>query len=306
MTWGILDTPSWRRKSRLTNSHLLAIAIRPGLHHNHIMRLLILMAVLLVTTAHAYKLHDAHLHYNQNVWKRLPAEQAIDFMLQNDIQRAIFSSTPEKGTEMLYEIAPERIIPFIRPYRSYADVMTWHHNPEIVDYIREQAKKGIYRGFGEFHMWFYHLDGQSIVPELMQIAADQGWALSAHTDIKTIEKLIQMQPTVNVIWAHCGFSNPAAQIQALMDKYPTAYCDMSLYEKLTDEDDNITPEWKALLQRHPDRFMAAIDTYKEARWGELREHAEFIREWLAQLPPEVAELVAHGNVTRLFPVQRTD
>lgn len=253
--------------------------------------------------AQGYKLYDMHLHYNQSVWQRLPPEQAIRFLLENNIQRAVFSSTPERGTEMLYEIAPERVIPFIRPYRTYDDVPNWHHNPEILDYISEQADKGIYRGFGEFHMGFKHLDGKSIVPQLMQIAAEQNWVISAHTDMETIEALIAMQPTLPIVWAHCGFSYEAHEIRALVEKYPTAYCDMSLYEKLVDEDDNLTPQWKALMEDHPDRFMVAIDTYKESRWGEVREHAQHIQEWLAQLSPDAARMIANGNVNRLLPVR---
>ena len=267
------------------------------------MRILLFIVVFITTTVHAYNLHDAHLHYNQSIWKRLPPGQVIHYLTENDIQRAIFSSTPEKGTEMLYEIAPDRIIPFIRPYRSYSDVLSWHHNPEIVDYIREQAGKGIYQGFGEFHMWIEHLDGNSVLPEIMQIAAEQDLVLSAHTDIETIEALIRMQPAVKVIWAHCGFSAPAEAVQQLIEKYSTAYCEMSLYEKLVDEDDNLTPEWKQLMEKYPDRFMVGIDTYKDARWGEVAEHADFIQEWLGQLKPEAAVLIANGNVSRLFPVR---
>ena len=267
------------------------------------MRILLFIIAALAATVHAYDLHDAHLHYNQSIWKRLPPDQVIHYLIENDIQRAIFSSTPEKGTEMLYELAPDRIIPFIRPYRSYGDVMSWHHNPDIVDYIREQAGKGIYRGFGEFHMWIEHLDGKSVLPELMQIAAEQDWVLSAHTDIETIETLIRMQPAVKVIWAHCGFSAPADEVQQLIEKYPTAYCEMSLYEKLVDEDDNLTPEWKQLMEKYPDRFMVGIDTYKDGRWGEVAEHADLIQEWLMQLKPEAAALIANGNISRLFPAR---
>lgn len=262
-----------------------------------------LLLLCLTAAAHAdYELYDMHLHYNQSVWKRLPPQQAIRFLVENNIQRAVFSSTPAAGTERLYELAPERIIPFIRPYRSLRDVLTWHHNPEIVDYIRQQAKKGIYRGLGEFHVWFHQLDGNSIVPELMQIAADHNWAISAHTDIHTIKALIGMQPGLPVVWAHCGFSREAHEIRALIEQYPTAYCDMSLYEKLQDENDNLRPEWKALMEAHPERFMVAVDTYKEARWGELQQHTRAIQEWLAQLSPRAAKMIASGNVARLFPV----
>ncbi len=256
-----------------------------------------------VNLVHGYELYDMHLHYNRNVWKRLLPEQVIKLLRENNIQRAVFSSTPEKGTEMLYAIAPDLVIPFIRPYRSYYDVLTWHHNPEILDYIREQAAKGIYRGFGEFHMWFKHLDGKSIVPELMRISAEQRWVISAHTDIETIEALIQMQPTLPIVWAHCGFTYEAHEVRALVEKYPSVHCDMSLYEKLVDENDNLTPQWKALMEDYPDRFMVAIDTYKEARWGRVREHARYIQEWLAQLSPRAASMIASGNVARLLPAK---
>ena len=169
---------------------------------------------------------------------------------------------------------------------------------------RTQLRQPFLDVFGEFHMWFHHLDGKSILPEIMQIAADEGWVLSAHTDITAMKKLIQMQPTVNIIWAHCGFVVPADKVEALMDKYPTAHCDMSFYELLTDEDDNLTPEWKALMEKHPDRFMVAVDTFKEGRWGDLQKHTDYIQEWLAQLSPRAAELIANGNVTRLFPLQK--
>ena len=244
-----------------------------------------------------------HLHYNSDVWRRLPPRQAIEHLLQNNITRAVFSSTPTRGTEMLHAIAPRRIIPFVRPYRSYDDVPDWHHNPAIVDFVKSQAAKGIYRGFGEFHMEYKHLDGASVVPELMQIAAENNWVISAHTDIETIEALIKMQPQLPVVWAHCGFAYQAHEIRALVEKHPTAYCDMSLYEKLLDEDDNLTPHWKALMEDHPDRFMVGIDTFSMSRWGELSDHAELIQEWLRQLSPSAARLIANGNVARLFPPQ---
>jgi hypothetical protein len=268
------------------------------------MRLLIMTLLLNSLTVLAIDLHDGHIHYNQSVWKRMSPEEAVRHMGNNAIVRAIVSSTPAEGTEALYQIAPQRIIPFLRPYRTSRDVQTWHHNPEILDYVRSKARSGIYRGFGEFHMWHDHLDGHSIVPQLMQIAADNQWSISAHTDRQTIVALIEMQPSLNMIWAHCGFDVPAQEIRPLIESYPNFYCEMSFYEKLVDEDDNLLPEWKALMEDHPDRFMVGTDPYKDARWGDLQKHTDFIQEWLAQLSPEAASLIAQGNVTRLFPVSQ--
>lgn len=274
------------------------------LESNDLIRFLVIFCLLLTPSAYAYKLQDAHLHYNKSVWERLPPEQAIRFLVEHGVERAAFSSTPDKGTEMLYEVAPDHVIPFTRPYRSNADVLTWHHNPELVEYTRQQAAKGIFRGLGEFHFWFHHLNGKSIIPELMQIAKEQNWVVNAHTDIIGLKKLLNMQPSVNIIWAHCGFLEPARKIEALMDKYPRAHCDMSFYELLTDEDDNLTPEWKALMEKHPDRFMVAVDTFSEDRWGDLQKHTDYIQEWLSQLSPEAGMLIAHGNMMRLFPMQQ--
>lgn len=74
-----------------------------------------------------------------------------------------------------------------------------------------------------------------------------------------------MQPGLPIVWAHCGFSYEAHEIRALAENYPTAHCDMFLYEKLQDEGDNVTPEWKQLMEDHPDRFLVAVDTYQLAR-----------------------------------------
>ena len=253
----------------------------------------------------AQELHDGHIHYNQTIWRDLPPDHALEYMTESGISRAIVSSTPTEGTERLYRLAPDRVIPFIRPYRTLADVMSWHNNREILSHIKKKAVTGIYRGFGEFHMWIEHMPG-SIIPELAQFAADQGWALSAHTDAESIEALAKMQPTVPVIWAHCGFDYPAAGVQQLMERYANVYCDLSLQETMTDEDDNLTPVWQALLERHPDRFLVGMDTNKAKRWGNLTVNVELAKEWLGQLSPRAAQLVASGNISRLFPPKARD
>ena len=249
----------------------------------------------------AMDFYDGHIHYNRVVWKRLPPAAAIKIMDFNGIKRAIVSSTPAAGTDALYEQAPDRIIPFIRPYRTLKDVLTWHHDPEIVDYVREQAATGKYRGFGEFHIYEQHLSEKSVFPELMQIAADNKWPLSAHTDEETIEVIFKLQPSLHVMWAHCGFTTPPEVVRAMIETYPRFYCELSFYEKLVDEDDNLLPGWKALMEDHPDRIIAGTDPFSLGRWGDLQKHAGFIKEWLAQLTPAAAEQIARGNIARLFP-----
>jgi hypothetical protein len=48
--------------------------------------------------------------------------------------------------------------------------------------------------------------------------------------------------------------------------------------------------WRDLFTTHPKRFMTPLDTYVTDRH----------RVWLAQLPPDIARGIAHGNAARLF------
>jgi predicted TIM-barrel fold metal-dependent hydrolase len=50
----------------------------------------------------------------------------------------------------------------------------------------------------------------------------------------------------------------------------------------------------------PDRFLLGTDTFTPERWYFVVEHAQWSRQWLADLPPAVAERIAWKNGERLF------
>jgi hypothetical protein len=52
--------------------------------------------------------------------------------------------------------------------------------------------------------------------------------------------------------------------------------------------------------RHRDRFMIGTDTYVTPRWGEYVGLVEQHRNWLSQLPLDIASDIAWRNATRLF------
>ena len=70
---------------------------------------------------------------------------------------------------------------------------------------------------------------------------------------------------------------------------------------MVDEEGLLTEEWKVLLTQYRTRFLIGMDTYKPSRWADLPETAEATRGWLSQLPEEVADAIARGNMDRLFP-----
>lgn len=246
-----------------------------------------------------FKFNDGHIHYNKDVWSRMPPENALRYLTENGVERFIVFSTPTEGTEKLYRLAPDRVIPFIMPYRNHLDRYRFHSDPTMVTYLKDKIENGNYRGIGEFHLFHKHKDTE-VMKQIMQLAADHDLAINAHADYETIKTLIALQPQLRLIWAHCGMEHPLKDIEQAFEKYPNLYCDLSFRYHMFDDDWILTPGWKAVLEKHSDRFVLGMDTYIPRRWAELPEHVEFAHEWLQQLSEEARNKIARENINNWF------
>jgi hypothetical protein len=65
---------------------------------------------------------DAHIHYKQPAWDQYPVSSIIELMDENGVAMGLVSSTPDQGTIMLWEYAPNRIVPELRPYQPGDEV----------------------------------------------------------------------------------------------------------------------------------------------------------------------------------------
>ena len=74
---------------------------------------------------------------------------------------------------------------------------------------------------------------------------------------------------------------------------------MSFREGIT-EAHTLSRQWRDLFTNYPTRFLVGTDTYIPQRWLQLPEITVQYRDWLAQLPTDVAKAIAHGNGARLF------
>ena len=84
------------------------------------------------TAAERLPIFDAHIHYNRDAWEAYEPDKVIELLDAAGVPRALVSSTPDDGTLMLFEAAPDRVVPILRPYRSSRDRADWFENPEIV------------------------------------------------------------------------------------------------------------------------------------------------------------------------------
>jgi Amidohydrolase len=247
---------------------------------------------------------DAHLHYNEEALAAYPVDRVLDLFRRHGVRGILASSRPNAGTHRLVEAAQDTrgqlwVVPFFRPYRVPSDVGTWFRDPEIFALMQAELGSRAYRGIGEFHLHGADAGGD-LVRRMVALSVERGLWLHAHSDEDAIEALYRHDPRARIIWAHTGFSAPAASVARLIEAHPTLMCELSYRSGIVDGAGRLTPEWRDLFTRYPDRFLVGSDTWNNQRLDSYGSVIEEYRQWLAQLPVDVARRIALGNAERLF------
>jgi hypothetical protein len=58
--------------------------------------------------------------------------------------------------------------------------------------------------------------------------------------------LYEIDPTLRIVWAHAGMSEPPATVDRMLRRYPTLTAELS-YRQVTASGGPLDPEWKALF-----------------------------------------------------------
>jgi predicted TIM-barrel fold metal-dependent hydrolase len=67
------------------------------------------------------------------------------------------------------------------------------------------------------------------------------------------------------------------------------------------EGERIAPEWRAVIDNHPDRFILNFVNVFAEHWGDFYlDQAKLWQRALQDLPPDIANAIAHGNAVRLW------
>ena len=120
-------------------------------------RALLVLAVLLASggaarAADLMPVFDAHLHYSHDAWDPVPPERAVAILRQAGLRRAMISSSDDEGTQKLYALAPDIVIPVLRPYRKRGDVSTWVRDETVLTYLAERLARHRYAEIGRAHV----------------------------------------------------------------------------------------------------------------------------------------------------------
>jgi hypothetical protein len=242
-------------------------------------------------------LFGAHIHYNQPVWDSIPPRDAVDRLDNAGLTRVFVSSTPTAGTERLYALAPNRVVPLLRPYDAPADRRDWFEDPQLSDRLAARLAAFPYRGIGEFHVFGENASTPAMAA-MIRMAIERGLFLHAHADRDAIERLLAQADGLTVIWAHAGFDVPTTELAELLERQPNLLLELS-YRNDIAPGGQLDPRWRALFIAHPERFLVGMDTHVDDRWDALGELAQETRQWLDQLPAAVARRIAFDNAAAL-------
>jgi predicted TIM-barrel fold metal-dependent hydrolase len=121
-----------------------------------------------------------------------------------------------------------------------------------------------------------------------------------------LEAALRAVPRATLVLAHAGSATPAA-LEPLLARHANLVVDLSGMHfqrtpALASEKGPLDPAWKALIEKHRDRFVMGIDVWA-ARLFEpamLDRLMTWTRRILGELSPETAERVAHRNAARIY------
>ena len=263
-------------------------------------------------------LFDTHLHYNQEAWDGqtgpYPPAEALARMQRNRVTAIVSNSRPNAGTQTLAASREAReagvtVVPFVRLYRNRDDYSNWFRDPTIYEMVQTELARGTasgpYRGLGEFHLYDSANANGPVARQLIALAEREKLTVLAHVDDVAIDLLMANAPSkgrdLRLIWAHTGIGGaPIERVQALLERYPLLMGELSYRPGLTCEGGQLCPEWRALILKHPGRFLVGSDTWVNQRWSAYDGIMQGYRVWLGGLPADVAQRIAYGNAAALF------
>ena len=245
---------------------------------------------------------DAHIHYKEPAWAAYPVSSIIELMDTSGVAMGLVSSTPDDGTIMLWDYAPNRIVPELRPYHGDAGSSNWAKSPDMAAYLEQRLETYPHTGIGEFHIRSLDMSDEPLFRKIIALARKDDLFLHVHSGPEPIRWLYSLDPEVKIIWAHAGLGEPPEAVYSLMSDHPTLAADTSLREFAINNgpDGKLNPAWEKIVIDFQDRLMVGSDTWVNGQWDNYESIIASNRAWLSKLPRDIAEKIAYKNAQRLF------
>jgi len=130
--------------------------------------------------------------------------------------------------------------------------------------------------------------------------------------VEELERVLKRHPGTRFIWAHAGTSMAInrrrhldrllPELERLLSEFENLWIDLSwsvLDEYLLLEDGSPNPDWLALMEKHPDRFMIGSDAL--GKFESMGRKIAGFDPVLDALAPETADMIARANFLGVLP-----
>lgn len=242
---------------------------------------------------------DAHAHYSAPDAAAFTPAEILARLDAAGVSRLVTTSSPPRLTQSLYRHAPQRIIPLLGVYEADLHKGHWVHDATLPARVAAQLDADIWAGIGELHL--FAADARApVFAQLVKLAQARSLVLMLHGDAAVVERAFELAPDVRVLWAHLGTEPDPALLDAMLGRFPNLWIDTSVRDARIAPDGTLLPAWRALFERHPERFLVAVDTFSVNRWRHYGEAVATIRRWVAPLPEPLKSNLLHDNAARLF------
>jgi predicted TIM-barrel fold metal-dependent hydrolase len=147
--------------------------------------------------------------------------------------------------------------------------------------------------------------------KLFELAAAKGVPVIIHEELtddsaRKLDAALAAHRKTTVVIAHGG-EGPPARVDGLLTRNTNLFFDLSGMHfqrkpALASETGPLDPAWKAVIEKHPDRFLIGIDVWAPRLFepATLDKLMTWTRRILGELKPAVAERVAAKNAAALF------
>ncbi len=113
-------------------------------------------------------------------------------------------------------------------------------------------------GIGEFHAFDDDIE-LPVLRKVIDLASRYRIFLHAHSDSSAVENIFAYDANAIVLWAHSGFES-SYEVARMLGLYPNLWADLAFrYEHVSGG--QVTPEWRELFLKYPERFLLGTDTY---------------------------------------------
>ncbi len=262
-----------------------------------------ILSISLKGWASSLPIFDTHIHHNDKTQGEFDDQKVVSLLRQYDIKKALISSSGDNNTQRLIGLAPDIVLPALRPYRNSGDLRTWMHDETVIEHLETHLKQGRYYAIGEFHAFGDEMQTK-VSKRLVELAKEYSLVLHLHGDRRAMHNIYKQWPDAKVLWAHAGFEAPA-DLAPLFEQYPNLSADLSFRPEIVTWG-GFNPEWETALLKNPDRFTLGADTFNLDQWQRMPLYTLDTRDWLSELPETVAKQIAYQNAERLFGVSIHD